>query len=66
MSSLSFERMSIESDNPPSSATGIASPSSSAGSAQLLRLVAEPPVSLRRATSSPQVEFGKEMLLLSC
>lgn len=54
MSSLSFERMSIESDNPPSSATVTASPSSTAGSAQLLRLVSEPPISLRRATSSPQ------------
>ncbi|XP_034255942.1 protein tramtrack, alpha isoform-like isoform X1 [Thrips palmi] len=67
MSSLSFERMSIESDNPPSSATATASPSSSVGSAQLLRLVAEPPISLRRATSSPQssspLDLGQSLII---
>lgn len=55
MSSLSFERMSIESEPAPSSAPVVSSPSASTGSAQLMRIVAEPPLSLRRSTSSPQV-----------
>ncbi|KAK3923431.1 Longitudinals lacking protein-like [Frankliniella fusca] len=54
MSSLSFERM-PEGEQSPSSVSVVSSPSSNTGSTQLMRLVAEPPLSLRRtASSSPQ------------
>lgn len=46
--------MSIESE-PSASVVPTASSPSSSGSAQLMRLVAETPLSLRRAASSPQV-----------
>ncbi|KAJ1525198.1 hypothetical protein ONE63_010030 [Megalurothrips usitatus] len=63
MSSISFERMSTESEPSPTSQPASSSPSSSAGSAQLMRLVSEPALSLRRTTSSPQqssspLDFG--------